>query len=119
VTAVVLGIIFAVTKLFWDVVVIKERLDPLHEWWKKTSLDALKIATNPTSKRLAELADKYIANVTGSGTITLEEKQELFDGLREMMNDKGQSADKRQSASLSLRFIETREPFLMKKRAAR
>lgn len=108
-TAVALAIIFAIAKLFWDVVVLQQKVDPIAEWWKKTSIDALKIATNPTSKRLAELADKYINAINGKEAMTTAEKQELIDGLRQVMNDKGEYADKRQSASLSLRFIESRE----------
>jgi hypothetical protein len=109
ITAVVLAVIFALAKLFWDVQTLKTQAAPLLEWWRKTSMDALKIATNPTSQRLTELADKYIASQTGKGKITTEEKQELIDGLREVMNDPRQFESKRQSASLSLRFIETRE----------
>lgn len=108
-TALVIGIIFAFARLFRDVSDIKTRVEPVVTWYVKTSMDALKIATNPTSERLTELADKYIASVQGSGTITTMEKQELIDGLREVMKDKKQFADKRQSASISLRFIETRE----------
>lgn len=108
-TAIVIAIIFAVVKLFWDVQTLKTQTDPLLEWWRRTSIDALKIATNPTSERLTELADKYIASVNGRGSITTQEKQELIDGLREVMNDKKQLETKRQSASMSLRFIETRE----------
>lgn len=108
-TALVIAIIFAFARLFRDVGDIKTRIEPVVTWYVKTSMDALKIATNPTSERLTELADKYIASVQGSGTITTMEKQELIDGLREVMRDKKQFADKRQSASISLRFIETRE----------
>jgi hypothetical protein len=110
-TAVTLAIIFAVTKLFWDVVELKKDVKPLAEWWLRTSLDAIKIATNPTSERLTELAEKYIASVTGKGRITNSELQELIDGLREVMSDPKQVAGKRQSASMSLRFIESREKF--------
>ena len=113
-TAVVLAIIFAVTKLFWDVVELKKDVKPLAEWWLRTSLDAIKIATNPTSERLTELADKYIASVTGKGLISVTEKQELIDGLRGVMNDPKQVAGKRQSASVSLRFIESQEKYLTK-----
>lgn len=109
VTAVSLAVIFAVAKLFWDVVELKHSVKPLVAWWEKTSMDALRIAANPTSERLTDLADKYIASVTGRGTITTREKQELIDGLRKVMNDPEQFASKRQSASMSLRFIETRE----------
>lgn len=113
-TAIVIAIIFAFAKLFRDVDQIKTRTEPILEWWKKTSIDALKIATNPTSERLTELADKYIACVRGEGRITTQEKQELIDGLREVMNDPKQFASKRQSASMSLRFIETREGMMSK-----
>jgi hypothetical protein len=117
-TAVVLAIIFAVTKLFWDVVELKKDVKPLAEWWLRTSLDAIKIATNPTSERLSELADKYIASVTGSGQISVAEKQELIDGLREVMEDKNQVPGKRQSASVSLRFIESRERLPLRRGAS-
>lgn len=113
-TAVVLAIIFAVTKLFWDVVELKKDVKPLAEWWLRTSLDAIKIATNPTSERLTELADKYIASVTGKGWISVTEKQELIDGLREVMNDPKQVPGKRQSASVSLRFIESQEKYSLR-----
>lgn len=111
-TAVALAIIFALAKLFWDVQTLKTQAEPLLEWWKKTSLDALKLATNPTSERLTELADRYIASVKGDRSkvpLNAQEKQELIDGLREVMNDPKEYASKRQSASMSLRFIETRE----------
>lgn len=119
-TAIVIAIIFAFVKLFRDVDqiktaqryeidAIKSEVKPVLTWFEKTSIDALKIATNPTSERLTELADKYIANIKGTGTITTQEKQELIDGLREVMNDPKQFEAKRQSASMSLRFIETRE----------
>lgn len=115
VTAIALAIIFAFVKLFRDVDHIKTTTEPLLEWWRKVSLDALKLATNPTSERLTQLADKYIASVRGDGTITAQEKQELIDGLREVMNDPKQFANKRQSASMSLRFIESREGLTAKK----
>lgn len=108
-TALVIAIIFAFIKLFRDVDHLKLTTEPLIEWWKKTSLDALKLATNPTSERLTELAERYIASVTGKGEITIREKQELIDGLRAIMRDPEMHAGKRQSASMSLRFIETRE----------
>ena len=41
--------------------------------------------------------------------MSIAEKQELIDGLREIMNDPKQVAGKRQTASMSLRFIELRE----------
>jgi hypothetical protein len=112
VTALAIGVIFALVKLFWDVQQLRIQAEPLLEWWKKTSIDALKIATNPTSERLAELADRYIAGVKGDRSklpLNVSEKQELIDGLREVMNDKKQFEAKRQSASMSLRFIESRE----------
>lgn len=119
-TTVVVAIMFAFVKLFRDVEQIKTaqkyeidalkaEIKPVLTWFEKTSIDALKIATNPTSARLTELAEKYIASVKGQGQITMLEKQELIDGLREVMNDPKQFASKRQSASMSLRFIETRE----------
>lgn len=107
ITALVLAGIFAAFRLFRDVDRLQTQTEPLLEWWKKTSLDALKIATNPTSERLAELAEKYTASVTGKGYISTAEKQELIDGLYEVLYDK--DANKRQSASISLRFIEASE----------
>lgn len=109
VTSIVIAIIFAVVKLFWDVQALKTQAEPLLEWWKKTSIDALKLATNPTSKRLTELADRYIACLNGLSKMSVKEKEELITGLREIMNDPDQLPSKRQSASMSLRFIETRE----------
>lgn len=110
-TAVIVAIIFAFVKLFQRLGTLETKAEPLLEWWKKTSIDALKIATNPTSKRLAELADRYIANFRGDSKtpLTMSEKQELIDGLKEVMSDVNQFPAKRQSASMSLRFIETRE----------
>jgi hypothetical protein len=118
VTALVIAGIFAVFKLFRDIDRLNTKTEPLLEWWKKTSLDALKLATNPTSERLTELADKYIASVMGSGQITTAEKQELIDGLREVMEDKNQVPGKRQSASVSLRFIELREHLPLRRGAS-
>jgi hypothetical protein len=118
ITALVIAGIFAVFRLFRDIDRLQTKTEPLLEWWKKTSLDALKLATNPTSERLTELADKYIASVTGSGQISLAEKQELIDGLREVMEDKNQVAGKRQSASVSLRFIESREHLPLRRGAS-
>jgi hypothetical protein len=118
VTALVIAGIFAVFRLFRDIDRLQTKTEPLLEWWKKTSLDALKLATNPTSERLTKLADKYIASVTGSGQISLAEKQELIDGLREVMEDKNQVAGKRQSASVSLRFIESREHLPLRRGAS-
>lgn len=119
-TALALAIIFAFVKLFRDVDQIKtsqkyeidalkSEVEDVVAWYKKTSMDALKIAANPTSKRLTELANKYIESVNRGSEITTAEKQELIDGLREIMRDSGQNAAKRQSASMSLRFIEQRE----------
>jgi hypothetical protein len=118
ITALVIAGIFAVFKLFRDIDRLQTKTEPLLEWWKKTSLDALKLATNPTSERLTELADKYIASVMGSGQISLAEKQELIDGLREVMEDKNQVPGKRQSASVSLRFIESREHLPLRRGAS-
>lgn len=115
-TAVFLAIIFAIAKLFWDVVQLKAEVGPLVTWWQKTSMDALKIAANPTSKRLTELAEKYTAFVIGKGQITAQEKQELVDGLRYVMNNTD-DAGKRSSASMSLRFIEAREGITSRKAA--
>ncbi len=119
VTALVIAGIFAVFKLFRDIDRLETKTEPLLEWWKKTSLDALKLATNPTSERLTELAEKYIASVTGSGQISIVEKQELINGLRAVMEDKNQVAGKRQSASVSLRFIESRERMSLRRGASR
>jgi hypothetical protein len=118
ITALVIAGIFAVFRLFRDIDRLQTKTEPLLEWWKKTSLDALKLATNPTSERLTELADKYIASVMGSGQITTAEKQELIDGLRAVMEDKNQVAGKRQSASVSLRFIESREHLPLRRGAS-
>lgn len=123
ITALVLAGIFAVFRLFRDVDqlkisaekdlnALKLQVEPVVTWYVKTSMDALKIATNPTSERLTELADRYIASVKGDKRqepLSVQEKQELIDGLREVMNDPRQYASKRQSASMSLRFIETQE----------
>lgn len=114
-TAVALAIIFGIAKLFQRLLTLETKTEPLIEWWKKTSMDALKIATNPTSERLTQLADKYIECVKGQGTITTAEKQELIDGLREVLSNPREQASKRQSASMSLRFIETREGLTAKK----
>ena len=111
VIAAVLGLVAHVR----DYIVFKTRLEPLADWWKQTSMDALKISVNPVSDRLMELADKYIASVTGTGKISADETEELVEGLWEIMNDPQQVAGKRQSASVSLRFIESREPWLVRK----
>lgn len=110
--ALTIAALLGLVKFIRDVVVLQAKIEPLLEWWKKTSLDAMRIATNPTSERLAELADRYIAAVRGDREkqpLSAQEKQELIDGLREIMRDPQQYASKRQSASMSLRFIETRE----------
>lgn len=109
VTAVVIAIIFAFVKLFQRLGTLETKTEPLLEWWKKTSIDALKIAANPTSERLTELADKYIDCIKGKGTMTAQEKDELLNGLREVLQDPKAFPAKRQSASMSLRFIEARE----------
>lgn len=105
--------VLAIFRLRRDVDHLRTTTEPVVTWWLKTSMDALKLATNPTSERLAKLADKYRASVIGErhpeGEITAAEKQELMNGLREVMNDGKEFAHKRQSASMSLRFIETRE----------
>lgn len=122
-TAVVVAIIFAFVKLFrdvheirvahkYEVEAIKLEVSSVVTWYRQTSMDALKIATNPTSERLAELADRYIAGVRGEQgkrPLNTQEKDELIEGLREVMNNPKEYASKRQSASMSLRFIETRE----------
>jgi hypothetical protein len=110
--ALVIAALLGLVKFVRDVTILKAQVEPLIEWWKQTALDALRIATNPTSRRLTELADKYIACVTGKGKMSPAEKEELIDGLREVMNDK--DANKRQSASISLRFIEAQEKIPMK-----
>lgn len=112
--------VLSIFRLRRDVDHLKTTTEPVVTWWLKTSMDALKLATNPTSERLAELADRYIAKVQGkkhpNGDLTASELQELIDGLREVMIDGGYNAHKRQSASMSLRFIETREGLSSKKR---
>lgn len=112
--ALTIAAILGLVAIIREHVVLKTQVEPLVEWWRKTSIDALRIATNPTSKRLKELADKYILSINGKCQMPVSEKQELIDGLREVLNDKEQYADKRQSASLSLRFIETREKIVLK-----
>lgn len=109
--ALLIAAIIALVKFIRDVIVLQTQVKPLLEWWAKTSMDALKIATNPTSERLAELADKYIAQVTGKSKerMSATEKQELIDGLRRILHDGEVSAAKRQSASMSLRFIQSCE----------
>lgn len=118
VTAVALAIIFGITKLFQRLGTLETKVSPVITWYEKTSMDALKIATNPTSDRLAELADRYIAGVKGDNRqqpLTAIEKDELVEGLRGILNDKQQHQAKRQSASMSLRFIEAREGRVMKR----
>lgn len=118
ITALLTAGVLAIFRLRRDVDHLKTATEPVVTWWLKTSMDALKLATNPTSERLAELAEKYIAGIQGrrhpKGEITAAEKQELIDGLRAVMNDGAQYAHKRQSASMSLRFIETREGLNLK-----
>lgn len=112
VTAIALAIIFGITKLFQRLSTLETKVSPVITWYEKTSMDALKIATNPTSEQLTKLAERYIASVKGDKSkvpLTTQEKQELIDGLREVMNDPKEYASKRQSASMSLRFIESRE----------
>lgn len=112
VTALAIAGILAVFRLFRDIDQLKTKVDPVVTWYVKTSMDALKIATNPTSERLTKLAQRYIASVKGEkgkSPLNAQEKQELIDGLRQVMNDPQQHGEKRQSASMSLRFIETRE----------
>ena len=109
VTAVVIATIFAFVKLFQRLGTLETKTEPLLEWWKKTSIDALKIAANPTSERLTELADKYVNCIRGKGMMTAQEKDELINGLREILQDPKAFPAKRQSASMSLRFIEARE----------
>lgn len=109
VTAVALAIIFGIAKLFQRMGTLETKVEPVVAWYFKTSMDALRLATNPTSERLHALANKYIDSVIGRGQITNQEKEELIAGLLEVWYDKGERADKRQSASVSLRFIETRE----------
>lgn len=110
--ALTIAALLGLVKFIRDVVILQTKVDPLLEWWRKTSIDALKIATNPTSEQLTKLAERYIASVKGDKSkepLSVQEKQELIDGLREVMNNPGEYASKRQSASMSLRFIETRE----------
>lgn len=109
VTAVVIAIIFAFVKLFQRLGTLETKTEPLLEWWKKTSIDALKIATNPTSDRLTELAERYRQHIAEGKGMTIAEKEELIRGLKLILNDPEQYPSKRQSASMSLRFIESRE----------
>lgn len=120
VTTIVIAIIFAFVKIFrdvdqiktahkYEVDALKSEIKPVVAWFEKTSMDAIRIATNPTSQRLKELGEKYIACIRGEGEISVKEKQELIDGLREILRDPKQFEAKRQSASMSLRFIEQRE----------
>lgn len=113
ITALVIAGIFGAFRLFRDVDQLKTTVKPVVDWYVKTSMDALKIATNPTSERLTELANKYIESVTGKGRISVKEKEELIAGLREILTDPHQFPAKRQSASMSLRFIESREGVLV------
>lgn len=118
VTAVVIATIFAFVKLFQRLGTLETKTEPLLEWWKKTSIDALKIAANPTSERLTELADKYVNCIRGKGMMTAQEKDELINGLREILQDPKAFPAKRQSASMSLRFIEAREGIAAKRHSA-
>lgn len=118
VTAVVIATIFAFVKLFQRLGTLETKTEPLLEWWKKTSIDALKIAANPTSERLTELADKYVNCIRGKGMMTAQEKDELINGLREILQDPKAFPAKRQSASMSLRFIEAREGIATKRHSA-
>jgi hypothetical protein len=111
--SVTVAVILGIGKLYREFIELKASIRPVLAWYERTSLDALKIATNPTSERLTELAERYTASVTEGKPMLLSEKQELIDGLREVLNDKRQYADKRQSASLSLRFIEARERMVL------
>lgn len=107
--ALAVAAIIALVKLFRDVDRLQTKVEPLLEWWRKTSMDALKIATNPTSERLTELASKYAAHVNQGKPMSVAEKEELITGLKDVMNNPDIYPAKRQSASMSLRFIETRE----------
>lgn len=118
VTALALAMIFAFIKLFQRLGTLETKTEPLLEWWKKTSIDALKIAANPTSERLTELADKYIDCIKGTGAMTAQEKDELLKGLRDVLQDPKAFPAKRQSASMSLRFIEAREGITAKRHSA-
>lgn len=109
-TAVIIAVIFAFVKLFRDVDYIKTSTEPLLEWWKKTSLDALKSVTNPISERLTELGRKYIEAYQGRGGITVAEKTELIAGLQEILDNPSKfPPEKLTQASISLRFIESQE----------
>ena len=105
--AIALAIIFGISKLFQRLSTLETKVQPVIDWYVRTSMDALKLATNPTSERLAELADRYIAHVRSGMAMPNSEKRELIDGLLEIYNDK--ASFKRQSASVSLRFIESQE----------
>jgi hypothetical protein len=81
VSAIVVAIIFAFVKLFrdvdqiktsqkYEVDALKTEIKPVITWFEKTSMDAMRIATNPTSERLAGLADRYIADVKGDRSKT-------------------------------------------------
>lgn len=104
--ALLIAAIVGLVKFIRDVTILKAQIEPLLEWYKKVSFDAMKFAANPTSERLQALSQKYIDAVTGKGKISSQEKQELIDGLLVIYRT---STEKRQSASMSLRFIETQE----------
>lgn len=107
--ALAVAAILALVKLFRDVDRLQTKVEPLLEWWRKTSMDALRIATNPTSERLTELAGKYAAHVNRGEPMSVAEKEELIKGLKDVLNNPEVYPAKRQSASMSLRFIEQRE----------
>lgn len=118
--ALTIAALLGLVKFIRDVIVLQAKIEPLLEWWRKTSIDALKIATNPTSEELTRLAERYTASIKGDKSLeplSIREKQLLIDGLKAVMNDAGQLAAKRQSASMSLRFIETREGLAAKSQA--
>ena len=106
--AIALAVIFAFAKLFERLKALEIQVKPVVDWYVTTSMQALKLATNPTSERLSELADRYIAHVRAGTVMDRGERQELIDGLLEIFNDR-RYAEKRQSASVALSFIETHE----------
>ncbi len=113
--AIALAIIFGLTKLFQRLGALEVKGEPVVTWYVKTSMDALKIATNPTSERLTELSNQYADYCTGKKHMTTQEKQELIDGLYDVFMNPKTTADKRTSASISLRFLEGREGLSAKK----
>lgn len=114
--ALAVAAILALVKLFRDVDRLQTKVEPLLEWWRKTSMDALRIATNPTSERLTELAGKYAAHVNRGEPMSVAEKEELIKGLKDVLNNPEVYPAKRQSASMSLRFIEQREGLVVNHR---